>query len=182
MYTLTQVECHRALTTNFSKASGDSSWSPTRWIHWCLAHCTCFAEKWRNVFQFSSIPIEYRHGPYERRLKNCFKDWCLVRPSMLLRHMHHCMSMNALEQSHSSGEDLPTLIGPRGVIFMETVLQKFPQFLEGGRRPLVVSAFGVSCGQDPSIGGVGVAFRQKWYKFVRMSYEIRTIFVTKVPL
>ena len=87
-----------ALTTKFSKAWGDSGWSPTRWIHWCLAHSTFFAEKWRNIFQFSSIPTEYRHGPYKRRLKNCFKGWSLVRPSMSLRHMHHCMSMNALEQ------------------------------------------------------------------------------------
>ena len=98
LYTLTQVERHRALTTKFSKAWGDSGWSPTRWIHWCLAHSTFFAEKWRNIFQFSSIPTEYRHGPYNRRLKNCFKGWSLVRPSMSLRHMHHCMSMNALEQ------------------------------------------------------------------------------------
>ena len=98
MYTLTQVKRHRALTTKFSKAWGDSGWSPTRWIHWCLAHSTFFAEKWRNIFQVSSIPTEYRHGPYKRRLKNCFKGWSLVRPSMSLRHMHHCMSMNALEQ------------------------------------------------------------------------------------
>ena len=84
--------------TKFSKAWGDSGWSPTRWIHWCLAHSTFFAEKWRNIFQFSSIPTEYRHGPYKRRLKNCFKGWSLVRPSVSLRHMHHCMSMNALEQ------------------------------------------------------------------------------------
>ena len=62
------------------------------------AHSTFFAEKWRNIFQFSSIPTEYRHGPYKRRLKNCFKGWSLVRPSVSLRHMHHCMSMNALEQ------------------------------------------------------------------------------------
>ena len=66
MYTLTQVERHHALTTKFSKAWGDSGWSPTRWIHWCLAHSTFFAEKWRNIFQFSSIPTEYRHGPYKR--------------------------------------------------------------------------------------------------------------------
>ena len=98
LYTLTQVERHRALTTKFSKAWGDSGWSPTRWIHWCLAHSTFFAEKWRNIFQFSSIPTEYRHGPYKRRLKNCFKGWSLVRPSVSLRHMHHSMSMNALEQ------------------------------------------------------------------------------------
>ena len=98
MYTLTQVERHRALTTKFSIAWGDSGLSPTRWIHWCSAHATCFAEKWRNIFQFSSIPTEYRHGPYRRRLKNCFKAWSLVRPSMSLRHVHHCMSINALEQ------------------------------------------------------------------------------------
>ena len=30
LYTLTQVERHRALTTKFSKAWGDSGWSPTR--------------------------------------------------------------------------------------------------------------------------------------------------------
>ena len=50
MYTLIQVERHRALTTKFSKAWGDSSWSPTTWIHWCLAHSTFVAEKWRNIF------------------------------------------------------------------------------------------------------------------------------------
>ena len=33
MYTIIQVERHRALTTKFSKAWGDSGWSPTRWIH-----------------------------------------------------------------------------------------------------------------------------------------------------
>ena len=27
----------------------------------------------------------------------CALGWSLVRPSMSLRHMHHCMSMNALE-------------------------------------------------------------------------------------
>ena len=97
MYTLTQVERHHALTNNFPKAWGDSGWSP-RWIHWCLAHSDFFAEKWRNIFQFSSFPNEYRHGPYNRRFKNLFKGWSLVRPSMSLRHMHHCMSMNAPEQ------------------------------------------------------------------------------------
>ena len=70
-----------------------------------------FAEKWRNVFQFSSIPTEYRHGPYKRRLKNCFKGWSLVRPRMSLRHMHHCMSMNALEQG---------LLGPEAAKASET--------------------------------------------------------------
>ena len=39
MYTLTQVERHRALTKKFSK---DSGWFPTRWIHWCLAHSIFF--------------------------------------------------------------------------------------------------------------------------------------------
>ena len=97
-YTLTQVERHRALTTKFSKAWGDSSWFPTRWIHWCLAGSPGFAEKWRNIFQFSFIPTEYRHGPYKRRLKYCFKGWAVVTPSMFLRHMHHCMSMNAMGQ------------------------------------------------------------------------------------
>ena len=99
MYTLTQVERLRALTTKSSKAWGDSGWSPTRRIHWCLAHSTFFAEQRRNIFQFSSIPTEYRPGPYKRRPNNCFKGWSLVRPSMSVRHMHHCiMSMNALEQ------------------------------------------------------------------------------------
>ena len=98
MYTLTPVERHSELTTKISKAWGDSGWSPTRWIHWCLVHSTFCAEKCRNTFQFSSIPTEYRHGPYKRRLKNCFKGWSLVRPKMSLRHMHHRMSMNVLEQ------------------------------------------------------------------------------------
>ena len=56
VYTLTQVERHRALATKFSKAWGDSSWSPTRWIHWCLAHSTFFAEKWRNIFSIFRHP------------------------------------------------------------------------------------------------------------------------------
>ena len=98
MYALTQVERHRALTTKFSKAWGDSGWSPTMWIHWCLAHSAFFAEKCRSIFQFSSIPTEYRHGPYTEEAQNCLKGWSLVRPSMSLHHMHHCMSMNALEQ------------------------------------------------------------------------------------
>ena len=69
MYTLTQVERHRELTTKFPKAWGDSGWYPTKWIHWCLAHSTFFAEKLRKLFQFSSIPTDYQHGPYKRRLK-----------------------------------------------------------------------------------------------------------------
>ena len=107
MYTLTQVERHRVLTTKISKGWGGSGWSPTRWIRWCLAHLTFFAEKWRNIFQFSSIPTEYGHGPYKRRLKNCLKGWSLVSPSMSLRHMHHCMSMNALEQGWDRRQPRP---------------------------------------------------------------------------
>ena len=98
MHTLTKVERHRALTTKCSKGWGDSGWSPTRWIHWCLVNSTFFDEKWSSIFHFSSIPTEYRHGPYKRRLENCYKGWSLVRPSMSLCHLHHCMSMNALEQ------------------------------------------------------------------------------------
>ena len=97
-YALTQVERHRALTTKFSEAWRDSGWSATRWIHWCLAHSTFFAQNWKNIFQFSSLQTEYWHGPYKRRLKNCFKGWSVVRLSMFLRHMHHCMSMNARKQ------------------------------------------------------------------------------------
>ena len=47
MYTLTQVERHHALPTKFFKAWGDSGWSSTRLIHWCFAHSTFFAEKWK---------------------------------------------------------------------------------------------------------------------------------------
>ena len=53
MYTVTQVDCHGALTTRFLTAWGDSGWSPTRWIHWCLAHSTFFCgepEEYFSVF------------------------------------------------------------------------------------------------------------------------------------
>ena len=57
-----------------------------------------FCREMENHFSFFSIPTEYRHGPYKTRHQNCFKGWSLVTPSMSLPHMHHCMSMNALEQ------------------------------------------------------------------------------------
>ena len=98
MHILTQVERPRALSTKFSKAWRDSGWLPARRIHWCLAHSTLFAQNWRNIFQLSSMPTEYRHGPDKRRLQNCFKGGSSVTPSMSLRHLHHCMSMHALEQ------------------------------------------------------------------------------------
>ena len=44
MYTLTQVERHRALTTKISKAWGDSGWSPIL--------------KWRVVFAFSGVALQ----------------------------------------------------------------------------------------------------------------------------
>ena len=97
VHTLTQVERHRALTQSFRKL-GESQVGPQPGGSIGAWHIPLFfAEKWRNIFQFSSIPTEYRHGPYKRRLTNCFKGWPLVRPNMSLRHMHHCMSMNALE-------------------------------------------------------------------------------------
>ena len=63
-----------------------------------------FVETWRNIFQFSSIPTKGKHGPYKKRLKKCFKGWSLVRPHLSVRHMHHCMSMTALEQGLSGLE------------------------------------------------------------------------------
>ena len=33
------------------------------------------------------------------RCGTSFKGWSLVRPSMSLRHIHHCMSMNTVEQA-----------------------------------------------------------------------------------
>ena len=118
LYTLAQVERHRPLNTRFSKPWGDSGWSPTRWIHWCLAHSTFLAERWRNIglashkrrrsvqerwrniFRFSYIPTEYMHGPCKRRLRNCFKGWSLIKLTLSVRHMHHCMTMRAIEQGH----------------------------------------------------------------------------------
>ena len=50
MYTVTQVERHRALTTKFPKAWGDSGWSPTSWIHSCLAHSTFFCREVEEHF------------------------------------------------------------------------------------------------------------------------------------
>ena len=50
MYTRIQVERCRALTTKFSKAWGDSGWSPTRLIHWCLAHSTFFCREMEEHF------------------------------------------------------------------------------------------------------------------------------------
>ena len=99
MYTLTQVERHHALTTKFSKALADSSWCPTRWIHWCLGHSTFFAKKWRNIFQFSSIPTEYR--ALQEKAKKLFQGLVLGEAKYVPPphgHMHHCMSMNAPEQ------------------------------------------------------------------------------------
>ena len=82
---------------NFPKL-GDTHVGPHQMGSLVLAHSTFFAEKWRNIFQFCSISTEYKHGPYNRRLKNCFKGWSFMRPSLLMRHMRHCMSMTALEQ------------------------------------------------------------------------------------
>ena len=42
VYTLTQVERHCVFTTKFLEASGDTGWSPTKCLHWCLAHSTFF--------------------------------------------------------------------------------------------------------------------------------------------
>ena len=57
-----------------------------------------FVRTWRNMFQFSSIPTEYKHAPYKRRVKHCLKGWSLVRPSLSVQDMHHCMSMTTIEQ------------------------------------------------------------------------------------
>ena len=57
-YSLTQVERHRALTTKFSKAWGDSGWSATWRIHWCLAHSTFFC---REVEEHFSVFV-HRNG------------------------------------------------------------------------------------------------------------------------
>ena len=50
MYNLTQMDRHRALTTKFAKAWTDSGWSPTRWIHWCLAHSAFFCSEVEEYF------------------------------------------------------------------------------------------------------------------------------------
>ena len=62
MYTLTQVERQRTVTTKFSKAWGDSGWSSTRWIHWCLAHSTFFAENLNGGTFFSFPPSQRSIG------------------------------------------------------------------------------------------------------------------------
>ena len=98
IYTLTQVERHRGLTTKFPKAWGNSGWSPTRWIHWRLAHSTFLLRNGGNCFSFPPSQRKIGMGLTRGGSKNWFKGWSLVRPSMSLRHMHHCMTMNALEQ------------------------------------------------------------------------------------
>ena len=85
------------LTTKYSKAWGDAGWSPNQVDPLVLGTFNFFCRAMENIFQMSPIRTG-RHGPYKRRLKNCFKGWSLVKPSMSLCHMHHCMSMNALEK------------------------------------------------------------------------------------
>ena len=58
------------------------------------------ADVWVNVwgggkicFKGEAMGLMVLHG-----WRGCIKGWSLVRPSVSLRHMHHCMSMNALEQ------------------------------------------------------------------------------------
>ena len=71
-----------------------------------LSNLLSACSPWEQVFLVVGVgewgggdcPPPYRHGPYKKRLKNRFTSWSFVRPSMSLRHMHHCMSMNALEQ------------------------------------------------------------------------------------
>ena len=50
---------------------------------------------------------------------------------------------------HPGGEGSPPVIGPLGVILVETLFQKVPQFFDGGGLLCVVGGLGNSCIDDP---------------------------------
>ena len=108
MYTLTQVERHCALTTKFSKAWGHSGWSPTRWIHWCLAHSTFFAEKWRNFFSVFLHPNGISAWALQEEAQKLFQGLVLgeakyVPPPHAPLHVHERPRARAFGTGGSQG-------------------------------------------------------------------------------
>ena len=57
-----------------------------------------FCREMEEYFSVFLHPNGVSAWALQEEAQNCSKGWSLVRPSMSLRHMHHCMSMNALEQ------------------------------------------------------------------------------------
>ena len=97
LYTLTQVERHRALTTKFSKAWGDSGWSPTRWIHWCLAHSTFL-----RVVHHSALPLRWSSVVHGLKSKLPFipglKLFAILRPLPNIKRLFRRWALRALQQ------------------------------------------------------------------------------------
>ena len=82
-------------------AWGDSGWSPTSWIHWCLEPSNLFCgeeEKYFSIFLQSDATKAWALQMKAPKLLQglVLSETKFVSATYL--HMHHCMSKTALEQ------------------------------------------------------------------------------------
>ena len=95
------IDSDVAMYTNavdrFREAWEDLGWKVSMWVHWTYAHSPYFAEAYRNIYTFSSIPSEKRNSPFKRDLHNSCKGWALLKPRLSRLSMGHVVNMNNLD-------------------------------------------------------------------------------------
>ena len=81
----------------FADGWGDLQWKVSTWLHWTCAHSPSYANKYRNFYIFSGIPIEKKNSPFKRDLHNHCKGWALLNPRLFIFSMGHVVNMSNLD-------------------------------------------------------------------------------------
>ena len=66
------VLLHKQILQMFQKTWKALGWKPTVWIHWMCAHSCFVLEKYKTIYGFTSIPVEYRHQKFKKGHANFF--------------------------------------------------------------------------------------------------------------
>ena len=63
-------------------------WSVPVWTHWVIRHSRWVARQWRTFSLFSTVPLEFRNGPFKMDVRHCFQGWKLGKPYLTINNIY----------------------------------------------------------------------------------------------
>jgi hypothetical protein len=95
--TMEDVAWYSQRVVSFSKIWKALGWSVPVWTHWVIRHSSWVARQWRTFSLFSTIPLEFRNGPFKMDIRHCFQGWKLGKPYLTRGGLKVAIGLDGLD-------------------------------------------------------------------------------------
>ena len=102
--TQSDLTLHEREVGIFADAWKAFSWKPTTWVHWVVAHSGYFAQTYKSLYLFTSIPTEKRHQTFKKDLRHSFMGWKFTKAHMNPKTLTHILDLEGLDKGLFLGD------------------------------------------------------------------------------